>query len=100
LELTDPHIAPIIAAMREKFLKYWEQVPKVTIIANVLHPSYKLYYAVKMLFKFKTHLDLLPRGTEEPEVRALIEDMFSHYNNRRNTAQSIASSSTYTRYIF
>ena len=83
--------------MKEKFLKYWEEVPKVTIVANVLHPTYKLHYTVKMVKKYKTYLDL-PRGTEEPEIRALIEEMFTQYTNQRSTAQPTPS--TRFRYIF
>ena len=97
VEVTDPFLAPIVEAMRENFLKYWEEIPKVTIVANILHPTYKLHYTVRMVKKYKTYLGL-PRGTEEPELRALIEEMFTQYNTRRNTAQPTASTSF--RYIF
>ena len=64
---------------------------------NILHPTYKLHYMVRMVRKYKTYLDL-PRGHEEPEIRALIEAMFAQYTNQRSTAQPTPSTSF--RYIF
>jgi Domain of unknown function (DUF4413) len=41
IESLDCSLSPIVEAMKENFLKYWEEVPAVIIIANYLHPSFK-----------------------------------------------------------
>jgi Domain of unknown function (DUF4413) len=41
IESLDSSLSPVVEAMKEKFLKYWEEVPVMIIIANCLHPSLK-----------------------------------------------------------
>jgi Domain of unknown function (DUF4413) len=41
IESLNSSLSPIVEAMKEKILKYWGEVPAVTIIANYLHPSFK-----------------------------------------------------------
>ena len=47
----DSSLNPVIEAMTTKFLKYWEEVPAVMIIANCLHPEFKKKYTVRLLQK-------------------------------------------------
>ena len=98
LEVSDNGLTPIVGAMKDKFLKYWERVPPVTIIANCLHPTYKKYYTVKMLRFYNNNLGLAC-GDEDPSVTKILEDMFNIYYNRRgdSSQQQSASASTSTR---
>jgi O-antigen ligase len=41
IESLDSSLSPIVEAMKEKFLKYWEKILTVIIIANCLHPPFK-----------------------------------------------------------
>ena len=92
-EETDRPLAPIVNAMKEKFLKYWEHVPLITIVANVLHPTYKLHYTVKMLRKYKSYLGLAV-GDEEPTIRQVLQQLVSAYITRSNVQQPASSSQT------
>ncbi|KAJ3688166.1 hypothetical protein LUZ61_017330 [Rhynchospora tenuis] len=78
--------------MTTKFLKYWEEVPLVTIIANCLNPSLKPKYTVKLLQRYKANLGL-PTHHEEARVNFALETMFNLYNSRTNVARPIARSS-------
>ena len=49
----DCSLTPIVEAMKEKFLKYWEDVPLLAIIANCLNPAYKKYYMIKVVERYK-----------------------------------------------
>jgi hypothetical protein len=53
IESLDSSLSPIVEAMKENFLKYWEEVPAVTIIANYFHPSFKKKYTVRFLQRYK-----------------------------------------------
>jgi hypothetical protein len=92
----NPSLVPILQAMKDKFLKYWEEVPAVTIIANYLHLSFKKKYTILMLQTYKNNLHL-PYTEEEARVSSLLEDMFNIYNSRRNINQA-SSSGQNTRY--
>jgi hypothetical protein len=94
-ENRDNSLAPIVDAMKEKFLKYWEDVPLVAIIASVLNPSYKKHFTKRMLFAYKTNLRLDNTGVEA-EVDRGIGEMFALYNSRINNQPS--SSRVGTRY--
>ena len=83
--------------MTDKFLKYWEHVPPITIIANCLHPTYKKFYAVRMLQKYNSNLGITS-GDEDAIVSKAVEDMFNVYFARRE-AQQPASTSHAGRYI-
>jgi Domain of unknown function (DUF4413) len=74
-------LVPILQAMKDKFLKYWEEVPVVIIIASCLHPSFKKKYTVLILQRYKNNLHL-PYIEEEARVSSLLEDMFNIYNSR------------------
>jgi len=78
---------PIVGAMKDKFLKYWEEVPLVTIIANCLHPAFKKRYTIKMLQRYKQNLNL-DSTKEEARVNSALEDMFNLYNSRRTDQPS------------
>jgi hypothetical protein len=41
IESLESSLSPIVEAMKEKFLKFWEEVHVVIIIVNCLHPSFK-----------------------------------------------------------
>jgi uncharacterized protein YdiU (UPF0061 family) len=84
IESLDSSLSPIVEAMKEKFLKYWEEVPAVTIIANCLHPSFKKKYTVRLLQRYKQNLHLRT-NEEDNRVNSLLEEMFNIYNSRRNT---------------
>jgi Domain of unknown function (DUF4413) len=86
----------ILQAMKDKFLKYWEETPAMTIIASCLHPSFKKKYIVLILQRYKNNLRL-PYTEEEARVSSLLEDMFNIYNSRRNINQ-VSSSGQNTRY--
>ncbi|KAJ4757075.1 Zinc finger BED domain-containing protein DAYSLEEPER [Rhynchospora pubera] len=79
--------------MTTKFLKYWEEVPLVTIIANCLNPNLNKMYTVKMLQRYKSNLGLSSHN-EEARVNFALETMFNIYNTRRNSAQPPPSSTT------
>jgi hypothetical protein len=50
--------SPIIDAMREKFLKHWDEVPLIIILVNCLHPSFKKNYTIRLLEQYKKNLNL------------------------------------------
>jgi Domain of unknown function (DUF4413) len=81
IESLDSSVSPIIEAMKENFLKYWEEVSIVTIIINYLHPSFKKKYTVSLLQRYKYNLHL-PTNEEENRVNSLLEEMFNIYNSR------------------
>ena len=100
MEESDSTLAPIVQAMKDKFLKYWEHIPPVTIIANCLHPTYKKFYAVKMLRIYNNNLGISD-GQEEAFVTKTIEDMFNLYYTRRGAQQPASTSHAEPgRYIF
>jgi Domain of unknown function (DUF4413) len=76
----DHSLVPILQAMKHKFLKYWEEVPAMTIIVSCLHPSFKKKYTVLMLQRYKNNL-CLPYTEEEARVSSLLKDMFNIYNS-------------------
>ena len=80
IESLDSSLSPIVEAMKEKFLKYWEEVPAVTIIANCLHPSFKKKYTVRLLQRYKQNLHLRT-NEEDNRVNSLLEEMFNIYNS-------------------
>jgi Domain of unknown function (DUF4413) len=67
----DLPLSPIIEVMREKFLKYWDEIPLITIIANCLHPSFKKKYTIKLLERYKKNLNLSHIGEEQRVTSAL-----------------------------
>ena len=85
-ENTYPTLTPIIEAMREKFLKYWEEVPPVTILANCVHPALKKNNTILFLLRIKEFLGL-PTQHVEYDVTTLWDAMFAHYNDKRNENQ-------------
>ena len=90
LESADPSLAPIVEAMREKFLKYWEHVPPITLVAHVLHPTYKLHYTTRMLQIYHANLGL-QTGEEEPTIRQLLQELVSTYSAQPNVDQPSSS---------
>jgi Domain of unknown function (DUF4413) len=80
IESLESSLSPIIEAMKEKILKYWEEVPAVKIIVNCLHPSFKKKYTVTLFQRYKQNLYL--RTNEEDNcVNSLLEEMFNIYNS-------------------
>jgi Domain of unknown function (DUF4413) len=84
IESLDSSLSPIVEAMNEKFLKYWELVPAVTIIANCLRPSFKKKCTIRFLQRYKQNL-YLRTNEEDNRVNSLLKEMFNIYNSRRNT---------------
>jgi 16S rRNA C1402 N4-methylase RsmH len=83
IESLNSSLSPIVEAMKEKFLKYWEEVPAVIIIANYLYSSFKKKYTVNLLQRYKQKLRL-HTNEEENRVNNLLEEMFNIYNYRQN----------------
>jgi Domain of unknown function (DUF4413) len=94
----DSPLSPIIEAMREKFLKYWDEVPLVTILANCLHPSFKKKYTIRLLERYKKNLNL-PHIGEEQRVTSALEEMFNLYNTQLHSNQTNHPSSSNPRNI-
>ena len=82
----DSPLHPIVAAMKVKFLKYWEKVPLLTVLVDCLHPAYKKKFTVKILVAYKKNLKLNWRD-EDPRVQKALDDMFAIYYERRNADQ-------------
>jgi Domain of unknown function (DUF4413) len=96
----DSPLSPIIEAMREKFLKYWDDVPLIIIIINCLHPSFKKKYTIRLLERYKKDLNL-PHIGEEQRVTSVLEEMFNLYNTKihaNQTNQSFSSNPRNIRY--
>jgi hypothetical protein len=75
----DSPLSPIIEAMREKFLKYWDKVPLITIIANCLQHSFKKKYTIKLFERYKKNLNFTTyRGGTTCDIH--IGKMFNLYN--------------------
>jgi hypothetical protein len=72
----DSLLSPIIEAIRDKFLKYWDEVPLVTILVNYLHPSFKKKYTIRLLEQYKKNLNL-PHTREEQRVTSALEEIFN-----------------------
>jgi Domain of unknown function (DUF4413) len=89
----DSPLSPIIEAMREKFLKYWDEVSLITIIANYLHPSFKKKYTIKLLERYKKNLNL-PHIGEEQRVTSALKEMFNLYNTQLHANQTNQPSSS------
>jgi Domain of unknown function (DUF4413) len=94
----DSPMSPIIEAMREKFLKYWDEVPLITIIVNCLYPSFKKKYTIRLLDRYKKNLNL-PHIGEERRVTYALEEMFNLYNTQLHANQTNHSSSSNPRNI-
>jgi hypothetical protein len=72
-------LSPIIKVMRDKFLKYWDEIPLITIIVNCLHSSFKKKYTIRLFERYKKKLNL-PHIGEEQRVTSALEEMFNLYN--------------------
>jgi Domain of unknown function (DUF4413) len=94
----DSPLSSIIEVMREKFLKYWDKVHLITIIANCLHPSFKKKYTIRLLERYKKNLNLSHIG-EEQRVTSALEEMFNLYNTQLYANQTNQSSSSNPRNI-
>jgi hypothetical protein len=94
----DSPLSPIIEAMREKFLKHWDEVPLITIIVNYLHPSFKNMYTIRLLERYKKNLNL-PHIGEEQRVTSALEEMFNLYNIQLHANQTNQPSSSNSRNI-
>jgi Domain of unknown function (DUF4413) len=94
----DSPLSPIIEVMREKFLKYWDEVPLITIIANYLHPSFKKKYTIRLLERYKNNLNL-PHIGKEQRVTSALKEIFNLYNTQLHANQTNQSSSSNLRNI-
>jgi hypothetical protein len=83
----DSPLSPIIEAMREKFLKYWDEVPLVIILVNYLHLSFKKKYTIRLLKRYKKNLNL-PHIGEEQRVTSALKEMFNLYNSQLHVNQT------------
>ena len=94
MELAETHdksLTPIVDAMKTKFLKYWEDIPLLAIIANCLNPSYKMYYTIRMVEAYKKNMHLNARGVEA-YVNSKFDEMFNIYHSRMGDSQNPSSS--------
>jgi Domain of unknown function (DUF4413) len=93
----DSHLSPIIEAMREKFLKYWDEVSLVTILVNCLNPSFKnnlnFKYSIRLFERYKNNLNL-PHIGEEQRMTSALEEMFNLYNTQLHANQTNQPSSS------
>jgi Domain of unknown function (DUF4413) len=94
----DSPLSRIIEDMREKFLKYCDEVHLITILANCLHPSFKNKYIIRLLEQYKKNLNL-PYIGEEQRVISALEEMFNLYNTQLHANQTNQSSSLNPRNI-
>jgi hypothetical protein len=94
----DSPLSPIIEATTEKFLKYSDEVPLITIIVNCLHHSFKKKYTIRLLEQYKKNLNL-PHIREEQCVTSALEEMFNLYNTQLHANQTHQSSSSNPRNI-
>lgn len=84
-------LTPIVDAMKEKFLKYWDDVPLLAIIASCLNPAYKKFYTIKIVTAYKDNLHLDNTGVEA-FVTSKFDEMFSIYHSRMGDNQNPSSS--------
>jgi Domain of unknown function (DUF4413) len=95
-ETHDKSLTPIVDAMKQKFLKYWEDIPLLAIIAICLNPTYKNYYTIRMVqaYKDNLHKDNLHLSNTEVEtyVNSKFDEMFNIYNSRMVDNQNPSSS--------
>jgi hypothetical protein len=90
-EIHDKSLTPIVDAMKQKFLKYWEDVPLLAVIANCLNPAYKKYYTIKFIERYKDNLHLDKTGVEA-YVDSKFNEMFNTYSSRMSGNQNPSSS--------
>ena len=98
-EINDKSLTPIVDAMKQKFLKYWEDVPLLAVIANCLNPAYKKYYTIKFIERYKEYLHLDSTGVET-YVDSKFDEMFHIYSSRMSGNQNPSSSQAGPRYKF
>jgi hypothetical protein len=77
--------------MKQKILKYWEDIPLLVIIASRLSPAYKKYYTIIVVQVYKDNLYLSNTGVEA-YVNSKFDEMFNIYNSRMIDNQNPSSS--------
>jgi Domain of unknown function (DUF4413) len=90
-ETQDKSLTPIVDAMKQKFLKYWEDISLLVIIANCLNPTYKNYYTIRMVQAYKENLHL-SNTKVEAYVNLKFDEMFNIYNSKMVDNQNLFSS--------
>jgi hypothetical protein len=90
-ETRDKSLTPIVYAMKQKFLKYWEDIPLLAIITNCLNLAYKKYYTIRIVQAYKDNLHLSNTGVEA-YVNSMFYEMFNIYNSRMVDNQNPSSS--------
>ena len=95
----DKSLTPIVDAMKQKFLKYWKDVPLLAIIANCLNPAYKKFYTIKVVERYKQNLHL-DSTRVEAYVNSKFDEMFNIYNSRMSGNQNPSSSRAAPRYKY
>ena len=98
-ETHDKSLTPIVDAMKQKFLKYWDDVTLLAIIASCLNPVYKKYYMIRMVEAYKENLHLDRIGVEA-YVDSKFAEMFNLYNSRMGNNQNPSSSRAAARYEY
>ena len=91
-ETANSTLAPIVVSMKEKFLKYWEDIPLLAIIASCLHPSYKKGFTIMILERYRRNLHLDPKDVKT-QVESAFDEMFRLYNSLLNVEENQPSSS-------
>ena len=90
-ETHDKSLTPIVDAMKQKFLKYWKDVPLLAIIASCLNPAYKKYFTIRIVETYKKNLYLDKTGVKA-YVSSKFDEMFNLYNSRMGDNQNPFSS--------
>ena len=98
-ETHDKSLTPIVDAMKQKFLKYWEDVPLLAIIASCLNLAYKKYFTIRILETYKENI-YLDKTRVDTYVNSKFDEMFNLYNSRMSDNQNPSSSRATSRYEY
>jgi Domain of unknown function (DUF4413) len=90
-ETQDKSLTQIVDVMKQKILKYWEDIPLLPIIASRINLAYKKYYTIRMVQAYKDNLHLSNTGVEA-YVNSKFDEMFNIYNSRMVHNQNPSSS--------
>ncbi|KAJ1692255.1 hypothetical protein LUZ63_008953 [Rhynchospora breviuscula] len=85
----DSVLRQALPPIRTKFLKYWSDVPQLTIIASCLDPRLKISQTSRSLAIIKRNFGLDVNEQQlEDDVKNLFESVYKIYEQRYNQARS------------